>query len=49
MENFRNNYLKHFESLRTYSKRNEYEDLKYDLNQLEISYNLLYVVDFFFY
>ena len=43
MENFRNDYLKKFETLRNYSKRNEYEDLKYDLNQLEISYNLLYV------
>ena len=43
METFRKDYLRQFESFRNYSKRNEYEDLKYDLNQLEISYNLLYV------
>jgi hypothetical protein len=43
MENLRKDYLRQFESFRSYSKRNEYEDLKYDLNQLEISYNLLYV------
>ena len=46
METFRKDYLRQFESFRNYSKRNEYEDLKYDLNQLEISYNLLYVSHF---
>ena len=43
MEDFRNDYLKQFETFRSFSNKNECEDLKYDLNAIEISYNLLYV------
>ena len=46
MEQFRGEYLKQFENFRSFSNRNDCEELKYDLNELEISYNLLYVRHF---
>ena len=39
IELFRENYLKQLRQLQTH----EHEDLKYNLNELEIAYNLLYV------